>query len=189
MAYPKEFETCLNSQWDNEDEQAAITEFRTAFQIFEKNEGATVAVSVAQKRDSLASCLSLGKICDPLVSLPSSLSIVEPGVWRLSFPRLFAYQVGGKVLRPWEFKPELTPLCKGKIPEWTRSRGVQVANNFNHEKLTLLPKESVTGMLIEIEILLPLFFLIGQHPPSVLDRKSRNLLPQSPNLPFQYFVS
>lgn len=38
-------EDYLNSQWDEEDEQAAITGFRKAFQIFQQNESATAAVA------------------------------------------------------------------------------------------------------------------------------------------------
>lgn len=38
-------EEYLNSQWDGEDEQAAITGFRNAFQIFQQNENATAAVA------------------------------------------------------------------------------------------------------------------------------------------------
>ena len=41
-------------------------------------------------------------------------------------------------------------------------------------------------MWIEIPFFLPLFFLLEQLPPSLLDRKSSNLLRHSPNLPFQY---
>lgn len=40
-------EDYLNSQWDEEDEQAAITGFRKAFRIFEQNESATAAVATA----------------------------------------------------------------------------------------------------------------------------------------------
>lgn len=40
-------EDYLNSQWDEEDEQAAITGFRKAFQIFQQNESATAAVATA----------------------------------------------------------------------------------------------------------------------------------------------
>lgn len=40
-------EDYLNSQWDEEDEQAAITEFRRAFQIFQENESATAAMPTA----------------------------------------------------------------------------------------------------------------------------------------------
>ena len=40
-------EDYLNSQWDEEDEQAAITGFRKAFQIFQQTESATVAVATA----------------------------------------------------------------------------------------------------------------------------------------------
>lgn len=37
--------------------------------------------------------------------------------------------------------------------------------------------EQRTGMWIEVALLLPLFFLLGQNLPSILDRKSSNLLP------------
>lgn len=40
-------EDYLNSQWDEEDEQAAITGFRKAFQIFQQNESAPAAVATA----------------------------------------------------------------------------------------------------------------------------------------------
>lgn len=40
-------EDYLNSQWDEEDEQAAITGFRKAFQIFQQNESTTAAVATA----------------------------------------------------------------------------------------------------------------------------------------------
>lgn len=40
-------EDYLNSQWDEEDEQVAITGFRKAFQIFQQNESATTAVATA----------------------------------------------------------------------------------------------------------------------------------------------
>lgn len=40
-------EDYLNSQWDGEDEQVAITGFRKAFQIFQQNESATTAVATA----------------------------------------------------------------------------------------------------------------------------------------------
>ena len=60
---------------------------------------------------------------------------------------------------------------------------------FGHEKRALWVKELVNGMWNEITVLLPLFFLLGQHPPTFLDRKSSNLLPQNPNLPFQYVAA
>lgn len=37
--------------------------------------------------------------------------------------------------------------------------------------------EQRTGMWIEVALLLPLFFLLGQNLPSILDRKSSNFLP------------
>ncbi len=41
-------------------------------------------------------------------------------------------------------------------------------------------------MQIELAFFLPLFFLLSQLSPSLLDRKSGNLLHQSSNPPFQY---
>ena len=57
--------------------------------------------------------------------------------------------------------------------------------NFVTKNARSRVKEFATGMKIEIAFLLPLFFLLGQLPPSLLDRKSSNLLHQCPNLPFQ----
>lgn len=48
---------------------------------------------------------------------------------------------------------------------------------LDHEKRKLCAKEFFSRMWSEIAFLLPLLFLLGQHPPK--DRKSSKLTPQS----------
>ena len=116
------------------------------------------------------------------------------------FHDFFAYDFGGEEQRLPESQAWNWPLfCKGErwrkrwriptrsqseSPKGTQLRGMRFTRNLVTENARSEVKEFVTGMWIEIVFLLSLFFLLGQPPPLVLDRKSSNLLSQTPNPTF-----
>ena len=115
------------------------------------------------------------------------VGVVEPRFWRPSFSWYFAYYSGGKELN-WAF------ICKGKIQEVTRhgwpwkSRTEPSSPRANSGWETCAVVKNLFTKNAECRLKLPLFFHIRTAPPSVLDRELSNLLPQSPNLPFQFLV-
>lgn len=99
------------------------------------------------------------------------------------FHGFFAYYFnGGGTIRT-EFNPPLqggifrkNPVTSGWRGIWHPRRG-----QFSHEERALWSEGICDRNRVENASLLPLFFLLRQLSPSLLDRKSSKLLHQSPN--------